>query len=290
MIKSFIEMLLMSFGAFIPLIKCLTCLNKYSCILANQIVFNFLTNIMYLFATLIEIAITLNRYFIIKSNEKLLTKKKDIILVVLFGIVSTVLFIPTFFTFKIEKYSDNNNQEFRLVETDFGISFFFKTYLQCVNFFENILTIFVLIPLNIIVILEYKKFIRKKRILTQHFATTSLVINELQNEKKNKILNSEKKFTKMILIITFLFIYIRLVTTGVEIFVIYNEYVHEIEIFSILYVFLNIFIYYNVYFTFSFNFFIYYYFNKSFRDCFKSIFKRFLCCFSLCKKNNIIVI
>jgi len=246
---------------------------------------------MYLCVTLIEIAITLNRYFIIKSNEKLLTKKKDFILVALFGIVSTVIFIPTLFTFKIEKYSDNNNiHEFRLVDTDFGISFFFKTYLKCVNFFENILTIFVLIPLNIIVVIEYKKFIRKKRILTQHLATTSLVVNELQNEKKNKILNSEKKFTKMILIISVLFIYVRLVTTGVELFVIYNEYVHEIEIFSILYVFFNIFMSYNVYFTFSFNFFIYYYFNKSFRDCFKSIFKRFLCCFSLCKKNNIIVI
>ena len=153
--------------------------------------------------------------------------------------------------------------EYILNRTKFGKTQFYSIYLTCVNFLENILTIFILIPFNIMVLIKYRRFIKKKSI-------SRIVIGPIQKLKFAKECISQKRFTKMILIFSFTFILSRLGEASARIVDIFNKYLHE-DTYLIYCSILNILVEFNTYIIFSLNFFIYYFFNKPFRNCFKSM-------------------
>ena len=268
MIKSLIELVILVCGALLPLLQNVTYITYFTT-LFQIVLYKVLSNALFLFVSIMEISITFNRYFIIKSTQKLLVKKKDKILVFIFGIVSFALFIPICFAYNIVEA----NGKFSFENSDFGNTKFFEIYLECINFSENLLTVFVLLPSNIIVLIQYRRFLSKKKTII-NFASRLIRgqdTENAENKRISKLVRSQRKFTRMIIILSFLFIFARLCTAGFEIFNIYNKYVHHIKTYEICYLFLNIIISFNIYFMLSVNFFIYYFFNKPFRQCFHSI-------------------
>jgi len=265
LIKSLIELLILAFGAFLPLLQNVEYFS-YLAFIFQIILYKFLTNALFLYASIMEISITFNRYYIIKSTEKLLVKQKDKLIVFFFGFVSLALFIPIFFSYKKVK----SNEETSLEESDFGKSAYFKIYLRCINFLENLIAVFILVPSNIVVLVLYKRFLNKKKTIT-NFASRIIRGTEANEiKRKSKLIKSQRKFTRMTIIMSFLFIFARLFTTAFEIFNIYNQYIEKIKTFDIYYVFLHIIISFNIYVMFGVNFFIYYFFNKPFRECFNA--------------------
>ncbi len=260
MVKSLLEMLLFAFGTLTPYLSCLFCstANTKHSQWIKLILYVYLKPVLFLFITILEIVISINRYFSIKNTEKIDTNKNDKIFVISSAIIVSLIFSVFFFGYKIELVTINNLKLFVIATTDFGSKTFFSVYSLFVNFISNLLTIFVLIPLNIILFIQFKKFIeRKKRLLNQ----TDRIINDT-------------RFTKMILITSFLFIFSRLFEAFIDIVSIYYYLSKNKDYIFYYFLILNLFVLVNTYFIISLNFIIFYYSNKPYRDTFKQIFCR----------------
>ena len=224
--------------------------------------FKFLRNILYSYITIIEILITFNRYFIIKSTNKIKTKRNDKLLVYGLGVVCFIIYAPYLFTYKIDWLKGT------LSFTEFSETQFYIIYFQAITIGQNLLTIIILIPYNIIVLIAYKKFIVKKQSILRSVIIPTRIENQITMPLKA---NSQKRFTKMILIISFLFIFIRLSSILVQMFAYYSIF-NPTEAFDLYVGILNTFSTLSIYFSFSINIFIYYVFNLPFKETFISIF------------------
>ncbi len=260
-IKSLAESCLFSLGAIQPYISCLNCNlhNAYERALITLIFTKFANSSIYFLITILEIEIALNRYFLIASYKtKSLAERKDKIKVLIYTIISITIFVPCFLAFDIKRQLPFAN-EYKLELNDFGKSDLYHYFYTYIGLFRNILSILILLPLNIIIIIKFKKYIKNKS-LNAAFVTR-------QNNAK-----IETRFTKMIFLISFLFIYSRLFEIIAPIFDIYNEFFKVIDNYSFYYTIINIFVFLNTYIIFSLNFFVFYFLNNIFCKEFKKIF------------------
>ena len=267
MTKTFLEIFLFAIGTSTPYLSCIDCLSayQYHSQWLKLIFYLFLRRFLRILITLSEIALTFIRYSLIGSSSKLITKKKDKIYLLLIGLIVILISIPKFFAFKIRSLGVKNDVEiFVLTNTEFGWTLAYSIYSEVVDFTSSIITLLILIPINIIMVIRYRKFIKNKnRLVTQ---------NNRLNKKKQK---SEDQFTKMILITSLLFIICNFLNESVNIYLIFSFYsTNSSQFYQYYYFIFGTFVTLGSYFIYSLNFFIYYHFNTPFRNRFK---KTFLC-------------
>ena len=144
----------------------------------------------------------------------------------------------------------------------------YSIYLSCVTFIQNILTVIILIPFNFIVLCKYKKFIKKKQMTIYRIMPVQPVITRSSSNSIKK-LNAQQRFTKMILIVSFLFILSRLGEASIKVADLIFIMLNANSNYSVYFAILNMFVEFNTCFIISMNFFILFSFNKPFRDFFK---------------------
>jgi len=262
--KSLAEALLLMTGAISPYMTCINCNleNTYLIALITLIVAKFAKGPLYTLITILEIEIAFNRYNLINSHTtKTLIEMKDKIKGFVFTLISILLFVPYLFAFEINK---NKMYEYKMEKSKFGSSEFFYYFYTCISF-ENILSVLILLPLNIIIIIKFKKFIQQKQ---EQISTTPRM-----RQDNVKI---ETRFTRLMILISFLFILSRLAEASVSLVIIYNQHINALDYYDFILTLLNVYVYANTFLIFSLNFFIFYFLNKTFRLKFKEIFK---CCF-----------
>jgi hypothetical protein len=266
--KLLAELIYLICGAISPYILCEDCHLEYTYLRAiiTLIISKYIKGVAYTLITLLEIEISFNRYYLINSHSnKTIVETKDRLKIFAYILISLTVFVPYVLGFEIKKEQHEVfififNDEYKLDNNKYGQSIYFTYFYTYFGFFENILSILILIPLNIIILIKFKNFIKNKANIA------SSIIRQQQNAK------SETRFTRMIVLISFLFIISRLAEASVLIFSIYNHYVSPIDYLDMYFLILNIFVETSTYLIFSLNFFILYFLNKTFRLKFKQTF------------------
>jgi len=194
--------------------------------------------------------------------------------------VCILIYAPCFFAYEIKRMKPFANENI-LVQNKMGNNLFFIYFYSYFNLIANIISILILLPLNIIILLKFNKFIKNKSQNATRSTINRSHISTIMNQENNRnrtVLQentkTETRFTRMIVSISFLFIFSRLCQASVAFFVIYNELIDLIKYFKFSYTILNIF---GIIFTnlmFSINFLIFYFFNNTFAKKFDLIF----CC------------
>ena len=134
----------------------------------------------------------------------------------------------------------------------------------------NIISIIILLPLNTITLIKFKKFIKNK-------STVNTLVRQENNANRlvlQENAKTESRFTRMIVSISFLFIFSRLCEASVAFFLIYNDFNISNEYLKLIFSILNIFVFVFINLIFSINFLIFYFFNNTFGKKFDLIF----CC------------
>ena len=266
--KLLAELIYLICGAISPYILCEDCHLEYTYLRAiiTLIISKYIKGVIYTLITILEIEISFNRYNLINSHSKIsFVETKDKLKIIIYILISLIIFLPYIFGYEIKKEQHEVfififNDEYKLGNNKFGQSIYFYYLYTYFGFFENILSILILIPLNIIILVKFKNFIKNKANIA------SSIIRQQQNAK------SEKRFTRMIVLISFLFIISRLAEASVLIFSIYNNYVVLMDYYEMYFIIVNIFVETSTYLIFSLNFFILYFLNKTFRLKFKQTF------------------
>jgi hypothetical protein len=270
--KSLAESLFLMIRAISPYLSCFNCDldNTYVRMLIIFISRKFLELVIYSLITILEIEISFNRYFLVNSHKtKLLIEKKDKIKISVYIVVSILMFIPCLFAYEIKRMMPFA-YEYILAQNGMGKNLIYMNFYSFFYLLANIVSILILLPLNIIILLKFKKFIKNKSavntLVRQENNASRLVLQE--NAK------AESRFTRMIVFISFLFIFSRLCEASVAFFVIYNDFNILNEYFKLFYSILSILVFVFNNLIFSINFLIFYFFNNTFVKKFNEIF----CC------------
>jgi hypothetical protein len=277
--KSLAECLFLIIGAISPYITCYNCVldNTYLRMLITLITNKFLKMAVFLFITFLEIEISFNRYYLIVShNTKTSIEKNDKIKVSIYTIICILIYVPCFFAYEIKRIIPFDNEHV-LVPNEIGNNLIFTYFYSYFGLIANVTSILVLLPLNVITLIKFKKFMKNK---SQNNANRT-VINTLVREENNanrlvlqENAKTESRFTRMIVFISLLFVFSRLCEASVAVFVIYIQFIELIEYFKLIFSILNIFVFAFNYFIFSINFLIFYFLNNTFGKKFNLIF----CC------------
>jgi hypothetical protein len=135
-----------------------------------------LGDIIYVCSAICEVTLAYDRYVTLKRKKNLFSRVRPLYLVMIYIIFSICLFMPDFFAFDIVDISVNHTVSIYIMrDTPFGASKIYSIYLIAVLMSEAFCTITSLITLNIIVLLSYKKYIKKK------FQNLNMVINSTLN-------------------------------------------------------------------------------------------------------------
>jgi len=279
-IKALAESLFLMIRAISPYISCFNCDldNTYVRMLITFISKKFLELVIYSLITILEIEISFNRYFLIDShNTKTLIEKKDKIKILIYTIISILMYIPCLFAYEIKRMIPFAN-EYILVQNEMGNNPIFMYFNSYFGLIINIAAILLLLPLNIITLLKFKKFIKRK---SQNSSRNRSAVNTLVHQENNanrlvlqENAKTESRFTRMIVFISFLFIFSRLCEASVAFFLIYNDFIAFIGYFKLSFGILNIFVFVFNNLAFSINFLIFFFYNNTFRNKFNLIF----CC------------
>ena len=290
--KTLFETVLLGVGMLIPYGYCYDCSfhMSFGSKFYSLHIHTFLQNVLYFASAITEMFIVLDRYLILSQKGKLFRKesfaKTTICIISSIGIL---LFLPISFSAEIHKIS---NDTYDLHVTEFGKSAAFSFTMSFINLTENVLVWLILIVLNILVLYEYKKYIRKKKAML-NYKPQNLLRKDSKNEinddkqivsvdilhpikKKNKnLLRSTKgdantKFTQMILVSSTLYIVAKLGE------LIAGLLSHIFDIGANLSFLIPIFADFLTYFICSLSFFNYYYYNKMFRKYFKNLFLKYI--------------
>lgn len=273
------ESLFLLIGALASTLLCRKCNieNTYLKAIYNLIINRFFGSVLYSLITILEIQISFNRYFLVSShNTKTIIELKDKAKIFIYFIICVLIHFPYCFAFEIQKNEMSFVEDtYSLEYNHFGNTNFMFYYSNYILIFENILAVFVLLPLNIIIIVKFKKFIKKKNASS---VSINFLMNNLNNNN-NKILQNncktETRFTRLIVIISFLYIISRLYESIISIIVIYNHYIqidYLILYLNIIMMIANLI----TYLILSSSYLIFYFLNKTFRLKFKQIFCSFI--------------
>ncbi len=227
----------------------------------RKIAFKYLPISLYMWSGVNELMLTYDRYLILK-NENIWFNKEGRFKYILVVTVLTCLVInlPTLAAYEIMQ-SQSQTDLYNLVLTDFGKSQFYSFYMLMLLGFSNIVIIFTLVPLMVMVAIEYKRFIKRK-------------LEKASQLSRLQILNTKReyiKFNKMTLWLIFLFLLVRitdLITALTNRIVILNKLSNVYYM-----VYLENFLYVSGCLVNCSNFFVLLYFNRVFRKSFKNIFK-----------------
>jgi hypothetical protein len=281
--------------ALSPMANCSMCpISQTIPVLIYRIYFlRYLTNTLFTSSALVEMALAYDRLLIFKSKNKFFSRIAFRYFLAFAIAFSVSINLPFMFASVIELVPNTTNR-YRLINSSFGNSSFYRLYLILSNLLQSLVTLLVLIGLNTLVIIEFNQYIRNRSRLKNVPKRQETRLNNVEESSlawsvatnyntqinstnaatnvsrpKRKV-SSEKRFTIMILVASCLYAFTRLlslINTS-------SNQIHQLigitsnpfnTHFSVIDFSMS-----NAY--FGSNFFIYYIFNKSFRRRFKNIF------------------
>jgi hypothetical protein len=246
------------------------------------IVKQYLTSCLAIFTILIDLILSIQRYFILSNDKRsyLFKPYKCIILIVF--IISFIFYMPVLFQnnilAKINSESDNI-VEYSLIETEFGKSSMGNYLLIILSLIRIFLGIILLSFINLINAIIFRKRFENRlkskiRLTNTNTTTTTTEITLLKSESVNKIQNSKefketkanRKITQMIMFTCLLYFFGHL---PASIIFIMRLFLQPTPIMLVVIQFFFAFICLSK----GLTFFIYYFYNNVFRGVLKQLFK-----------------
>jgi hypothetical protein len=295
--------------AMTPVFKCTTCPISLS-LFANLVRYYLnlcVLNPLSTYAALVEIALSYDRLLMLKQQKsKCLIRLKFWPTCICFTVFGFIVNLPYMLSFQIESLEGTNIWLY--LPTGFYNTTFYRMYVIVFNLIQALLALIVLVVLNILVKIEFSKYIERKKNLTNSKSTTnkavdskanklannqeteSLAVSAALQSKQNNLVNlragkqrananrekskdqnesAELNFTLMILVSSVFFSATRLFQfINIGSFMIFQQ----LGIISPLSPYIAFSSYISVIFYYGSNLFTYLFFNKVFRGCFKEIF------------------
>jgi hypothetical protein len=182
--------------ALTPMYRCTQCA-VVSSLIVNIFRFglNFcVINVVSTYANLSEIALTYDRLYLLKQqHSKFLIKLPAFYTLIAFILIGIIANIPTFFAFGVG-FNPNNNA-YSFARTVFGLTSEFITYLFVFNLVQSLVVFIVLIFVNLLVTYEFKKYINRKKNLTNVNAQTIKLTNKKSETKRSTIAEANTSFS-----------------------------------------------------------------------------------------------
>lgn len=157
--KTIAEIIVLVIGAFIPYGNCVFC-DSYQTLGAQiykMFFLGFLNQICYTYSGLCEIIITIDRIFILKNKPNSFISYK--IVMTVFWLFSFGIFIPILLANYIKALPNN---KYSYVSTEFGLTINYTIYLAIVIITRNIFFFFSLVISNVLLLIEFKKYLQRK--------------------------------------------------------------------------------------------------------------------------------
>jgi hypothetical protein len=170
-------------------------LGSYGWTLYISTIYSYMINTAYLFRTLIDIAIILDRIALFEPRAKFLFKYSPVMNTTAMFFISLVLSIPQIFLYKIREFPVYLINEQRLTHfyavspSDFLNSTIGLIVYYVMLFARNVLTVVVEIVLNAISIFLFKKFMEKKRRITSIRLTNMIQTTRAVSQSMNLTAN-----------------------------------------------------------------------------------------------------
>lgn len=288
--KTLAESIVLLIGAFVQYGNCVKC-SSYQTIGAQiykMYFLGFLNNIAYTYSGFSEIIITIDRVLTLRNKHASCWSYK--IIIPAFSCFSFVIFIPILFANYI-KYLPNN--EYSFVNTEFGASISYTYYLAVFILTRNSAFFIVLFGANVVLLIDYKSYLmRKNNLVSVRTETRKIETRVAENNNSsgdlinsntngqsnihvvqpNSSNSSKRKITKMVIILSFVFVVSRLVQAVTTISSNVDKF-NQVKFngFTTIFGFFTNLLNYSVY---SVNIFFHVYFNKSFLNCLKDMLKR----------------
>jgi hypothetical protein len=207
-------------------------------------------------SNLMEIAATIDCYLLVTNKFKFLLEKRIFVGFLLSSIVFNVIInVHYYFIFKIVENSDGtlNRTTFTVIDS---MDYIRKSYFPIINFsilaYRELLPLLILIVINILIMLTFKKVSARKRQMQGRATTLSNAEIRIQRAEKNKL--------KLIFIVSFSYILLRMP------FTIYQVPFHGRNMFWECYYFPTSIRLYDL--SFFIQIFNYYFFNNKFKKYF----------------------
>jgi hypothetical protein len=294
-LKTLVEIILQLAGMTNIFVTCSICtfVQSYWARLVKIIFTHYLISTFYTCSSLIEIALSYDRLKIFKRNSKYLPNVNFYYLSICIILGSILLNIPVLFSLTIVSIPGTQNQ-FTDVQSEFGRGAFFSVYLNIINALQVFIPLLILIVIDSLVAVEFKKYVNKKKRIANQLNTPT-IMNETKNSFEKQTSNptiqqkksteviirksqtqkeSNKRFTLMVLISSSLFIFVRLFNA---ITIIWNQTNQANKVaFDARLLIIAYFSFQITFFYMISNIFTYFIFNKSFRKCMMNLIKRSL--------------
>jgi hypothetical protein len=313
--KTLSEIILTGLGSIVAIVSCTTChvSRSYFSQIYQWLGLGLLTTTAYPFIGFMEMMILNQRYCLLKAESvtgaRRNERKKSLLYISLFLAISIVLSIPQAMSQTISVSGSNSSGEYRMSNNEFGKSALYF-YLQAVcAFIIGVVLNIIHILLGLLLVVEFKKFIQKKRNLAKvapansirhqkntHDSMASKRVNmssqQLSVTKKYSFLkpsssssfssstlatanssnyNAEKNLTSMVITLSILFLTSHIIQFFSIAVSIYNTYKNTNSSFN---VYFQLVAYLLTYFATSINFFIYLKFNREFCKQSKRLLKK----------------
>lgn len=198
----------------------------YSLMVFRFVIQRYIGNVFFQCSGFSEVLLAYDRYMMLKNRKNFITRLKPIYLIGFTVGLNLVLYMPDLFSLKAIQITNDTLFNSILMPTAFGSSKFYSIYLISLLGSENLLTCIILVILNILLIYEYKRYIhgkiRKTEQNTSNFDGSSSMIGPSNKISENctpsqdnnrkmikKIKKSELRFSKMIIISSLIFGFIR---------------------------------------------------------------------------------
>ena len=231
----------------------------------------FMGEVSFIGSSLSEIGLNYDRYLILvcKKNWFNQTKIRNVLFVYIS--IGIIMFIPECFAYKASNEPKDSNDTF-FDYSDFGKSISFSYYILISLAIGNSTTIISLTIMNVFLILEYKRFIKKKiSLVVVYKLVVSTQITITAN--KNKALKSKRSdicFTKMIIILNVIFVAVRL-SDLISVILFRKDKINQFELNSVTVLYRD-FNFLLIFLSYGLNALILFHFNKDFKENVKKIF------------------
>lgn len=245
---------------------------------------------LFVSATLSEIGLNYERYLMLKRKINTFNKIELKYLFLVYILIGFAIFFPEIFAYKYENVPKHNNNSI-FDYSSFGESDLYSYYMVISITTCNFISIVIFTAMNILLIIEYKKFVKRKSAFYFYRITVipHIIFGDDRNYNSSMTIaanpkRSEINFTKMILILNIIFVLIRSLNL-IMVVLFRKDKLNHVQMLNVSTIltrnigFLTIFISYTI------NIFILIKFNRDFKNilfnCLKSVlifFKRIFKC------------
>ena len=238
--------------------------------------YKYMSVVIYIWSATNEILLTFDRYFILKDKKNWFNKPGSFKYIVLAnGILSMVVYSPYLFSYQILPVANSTNIYY-LKLTQFGSSTENSMFALIMHGLMNIVLFIIIMPLSILVIVEFKNFVKKSTILNGiNSASTNDII---QTNRTNIFKKTEANMIKMTITLSFFLVILRffdLVSTTLYRYSVISSNLTGVrtglsqKIFLVL---IGNLAYVIIFAQAGMNFFVLFAFNKQFRKSFNNIY------------------